>query len=55
MASELNSFPEREGQNAQRYDPVGKTSKYRPCHGVLVKEMEREAVDSEEKVFAKFT
>lgn len=54
MVFELNSFLEREGQNVQRYDSVGKISKYRLCYGVLVKEMEREVVDLEEKVFVKF-
>lgn len=61
MAYELNSFPERECQNAQRYDLVAKTGTYRTCRGEewkkgkeMVGEQEREAADSVRRGFAKF-
>lgn len=41
MAQDLNSFLEREPQNAER------TVAYRTRHGVLVEEMEKEAAASE--------
>lgn len=56
MAHELNSFLEREPQNAQRCGLAAKTVTYTTCHGVLVEETERGAVDPEGgKAFAELT